>query len=260
MRVIDTSAISDTVGMPGKAGVFDHIQLAYQEILNALAFSLVGPTYLTDTAYILYGCINSGSGLDYDISAGAIFYNNEVYLVQDTAFTAAGGQVAVAAIEITQFGDSGRGDPIQFTDGISRNVLNISEIVFASGSTGSTLFDLTDCLQTSITLVNDQEASFGSSYVVKFNQDKSVFFTAASSNCTISFDFTNAIPGAVVRLKWTFSGSQTLTITGVSGQTILKESGDLGLVGTNTNLLTMLYAGKNELGNDEVSYVLSQAV
>jgi hypothetical protein len=107
-------------------------------------------------------------------------------------------------------------------------------------------------------LQNDQQADLGAAYTLTFDRDKAAFFTAASASCTLSFDFTNAIPGAVVRMKWTFGSAKTLTINVPIGATVIKDSGDLSAVASNTNLLYAIYVGKNAAGNDEVSYTLKQ--
>jgi hypothetical protein len=96
------------------------------------------------------------------------------------------------------------------------------------------------------------------SYTVDFINDKSIFFESATVNTTIHFDMTGAVPGTVITLKWTFASSLTLSIPPTTGQTILLESGDQTNVGTNINILTMLYAGINDVGNPEIRIVLSQ--
>lgn len=103
-------------------------------------------------------------------------------------------------------------------------------------------------------------ATLPASYTVNFTNDKSIFFTSTTTNVVLGFDFTNAIPGTVVTMKWTFGGSETLSIPPTAGQTIYVESGDQAEVGNNTNILTMLYAGVNEAGNYEVRLVLSQPI
>ena len=79
MRKINTSNVNNTVGMPIKSGSIDHLQLAYQEALTALANSIIGRLPDTSNCYVLYGCVNTGSGLNFIISAGAIYYNSEIY-------------------------------------------------------------------------------------------------------------------------------------------------------------------------------------
>lgn len=256
MRTLSTSNITGTAEMPIKSGTLDHLQLAYQEALTALANSIIGRLPDNANFYILYGCVNSGSGLNYIISAGAIYYNGEVFLVDATTFTATAGQVAVGNISISQYGVNA--DPVVFTNGSLYNVHNIRKIAFASGVSGSGICDLANALQVPTVLVNDQQATLPASYTVNFKQDKATFFASAPNNTTITFDFTNAVPGAVVRLKWAYGSGKTLTINTPTGSNIIRDSGNLAAVASANNLLYFIYCGKNESGNDEVSYTLKQ--
>ncbi len=49
--------------------------------------SAIGPSYTDTAVYILSGCVNSGTGLNYIISAGQIFYNGAAYNVPPTNIT-----------------------------------------------------------------------------------------------------------------------------------------------------------------------------
>lgn len=257
MKKLITTSISNTVGFPVKSGTLDFLQLAYQEALTAISKNIIGSLgYSTSTVYILYGCVNSGSGSSYIISAGAVFYNGEVYLVPAATFTVSGGDVAIATLVTLQY--STNADPVVFTDGSSKSVHNIRQVVITDGSTGSGISDFSNFKETQIVLSNEQVATLPSSYVVDFKRDKAVFFAAAPNDCTITFSLTGAVPGCVIRLKWTFGASRTLTITGGAGQAIIADGGDLGSVGGNTNLLYILYVGKNEAGDDEISYTIKQ--
>jgi hypothetical protein len=70
MRNLNTSAISSQASFKFKRGTFDHLQLAYREALDSLGRGLV-TSYLTNTAYRLWGLVNNGNTTDYNISAGA---------------------------------------------------------------------------------------------------------------------------------------------------------------------------------------------
>jgi hypothetical protein len=139
MRSLKTSDISSAVGFPVKGGTLNHLQLAYKEAIDALARSVIS-NYQPNTAYRLYGLINSGNGIDYNISAGAVFYNGEIYLVDATIFSLAVNQVAVLSIVTTYFNDPSA-DPVQFTDGNARTVHEIRKVVIGSGLSGSGIAD-----------------------------------------------------------------------------------------------------------------------
>lgn len=256
MRKLDTSAVSTTVGMPIKGGILQHLQLAYQEALTAIANNLLGAKSDSTSVFILSGCSLTGTG-PYAISAGAVYYNGEVYLADATSgITLSGGQVIVGSLVTTQYLDNA--DPVLFTDGNARNVNNITKMVFAAGTSGSGVVDFTNLKVCGLGLKSELGGTLGSSYVVKFDQDKNVDFTTASVSSTITFDFTNAVKGCVVRLKFSWGSGLTLTVTAGSGQTVVLDSGDLTKCASNTNTLYFLYVGKNAAGNDEVSYSVNQ--
>lgn len=136
MRKLDISAITGTTGMPIKSGTLNHLQLAYQEAIAAVAQGLVGAAYSSSTGYILYGCVNSGSGSSYNISAGAVFYNGEVYLTPSASFTTGGSNVAVGVITTGHYFDA-TADHVSFTDGSIKDVHVIRTMVFQAGLSGS---------------------------------------------------------------------------------------------------------------------------
>ena len=256
MKKLDTSAISNTVAMPVKSGTLDFVQQAYQEGLTGISNSLIGGKANNNLFYIFWGCQNTGSVLSFIISAGAIFFNGELFLIDATTFTAAAGQVAVGAITTTFYNTNA--DPVTFTDAISRNVHQIRKILFTAGSTGSRDVDFLNLVGAPNVLLNDQQPTLNASYVLKFTQDRAVFFASATVNSVFTFDFTNAVPGVVVRLKWTFGAGLSLTVTGGTGQTLVKDGGDPNQVSNANNLFYAVYLGKNGSGNDEVSYTLKQ--
>ena len=136
MRKLNTSAITTSIAMPAKSGTFDHIQAAYTEAVAEAVKGVVGPSYNSGTLYILNGLQNFGVLPNYNISAGSVFFNGEVYLVDAANFNVSGSQVAVANIVTTQF--SGIiADPVQFTDGINRNIHDIRKIQLSAGLAGS---------------------------------------------------------------------------------------------------------------------------
>lgn len=253
MKKLSTANISNTVAMPIKGGTLDFVQLAYQEVIDAIVKNIIGGLTSPTSYYILYGCKNTGSGSNYIIGAGAIYYNGEVYLVPAATFTAASGQVAVGTITTNYYATNA--DPVLFTDGVSRNVHQIRTINFASDVSGSGSVDLTGLINTPLTLKNEQIATMPSTYTVFFDQDRAVFFGSVPASPTITFDFTNAIPGNVLRLKFTFATALSLTVTAPSGCTVINDN-NATASGAGTYLFYCTYLGKNAAGNDEVSYIL----
>lgn len=130
MKKLDESFTTGSEGQPALAASFNHIQQSYTEIIDALMKTLKSDQ--TDPM-LMYGCVNTGSGLNYIISAGAIYYNGEIFLVDAVTFTAPGGQVAVANL-VTTFASV---DPILFKSGATHSIHQIRKVVFAAGAANS---------------------------------------------------------------------------------------------------------------------------
>lgn len=96
-------------------------------------------------------------------------------------------------------------------------------------------------------------------HAVKFDKDRSEMFSSADGGAIeITFDFTDAVPGSVARLRFAFSSTNTLTVDEPVGADVYKDDGELGLAPSHTNVMYFLYAGRNEFGRHEVSYVIKQ--
>lgn len=140
MKKLLTSNISTSVAMPIKSGSLDHLQNAVAEndydlvqaILRESGGVLVNPV-------VLYGCENSGSGSNYVISAGAIFFGNAIYRVAAATFTLGGGQVAIVDTKNT-YVTAADADPVTFTDGNTYNVHKIEAAQVKAGTSGSGAF------------------------------------------------------------------------------------------------------------------------
>ena len=135
MRKLKTSNITTTVGMPIKSGSLDHIQNAYIENFNSIIKNLIGPQYDATKCYILDGLINSTAGtLTYTLTAGSVFYQNEVFQVDAVTLTVAVGQNPNLSINTTFFSGT-NADPVTFTDSVPRNVHEIRKIALSVGTT-----------------------------------------------------------------------------------------------------------------------------
>lgn len=260
MKKVDTSFISTTAGMMGRAGVLNHLMDAYTENANSIGRLVIGPEYLANKIYVLWGCVNSGSGLSYIFSAGAVFFNGEIFPVDAVSFVSPGGQVAVGNLAST-FATSGIGDPVPFTDGSSHNVLVIRKIALASGASGSgnvtgdANSDFDSWLRVSqLKTERKLVSAFGGSQTINFRQDQCLFYTTGvtSGASTINWDFAGAIPGTVVRLKLAVAAGAAVSISTPAGSHIVQESGII--TANKTNYVYFHYVGKDESGNDEVSY------
>lgn len=142
MKKIITSDITTGIGMPIKSGTLDHLQSAYQQAIDVMCkttFALNGNgVYSTSTVYVIYGCNQTGGGSTKNLSAGAVFYNGEIYLVPASTYTISGGNVAIANI-VTSYFTGTNADPVTFTDASIHNVHEIKQIVVSAGASGSGL-------------------------------------------------------------------------------------------------------------------------
>jgi hypothetical protein len=131
MKKLITTDIVGTVKMPVMGRTLDHLQEAHQETADAICKGMhLDPTRIT----ILYGCVNTGDTTDYVISAGAVYYNGEIFMVDAATFSVVGPDTAICLIEETYQA----GDPTAFTDGSSHNVHLIRKMKIQGGSSGTT--------------------------------------------------------------------------------------------------------------------------
>lgn len=144
MKKILTNSISSGIGMPIKSGVLEHLQNAYTEITAAAIKALINRKIYDNTkVYVLYGVVNSGSNPTVNTTGGAVYFNGEVYIVDATSFTISGGEVAICQFDVSYYSAS-NADPVEFTDGVSRNVHQINKIKLLSGGTGTGVADFSD--------------------------------------------------------------------------------------------------------------------
>ena len=139
MKKLIIDSISDSAQMPIKKGTLQFLQDANYEAMQSIVLAAIGSTYDPTKVYVLYGCINSGSGNSYTITAGAVFYAGEIYLVDAASFTASGSNVGVFSIAITQY--TNNADPVTFADTTIQNVHNIRKMLISAGASGSTIGD-----------------------------------------------------------------------------------------------------------------------
>lgn len=135
MKKLDNSFITNASQQPIKKGTLQFLQEAHQETAISIFKAMVGSTYANTTPYVLFGLIDSGSGLVHNISAGAIVLFDEIFLVDAVAFTSPSGEVPVMSINITQYTTDA--DPVTFTDLSIHNVHNIRKYAITSGVSGS---------------------------------------------------------------------------------------------------------------------------
>lgn len=172
MKKIKTSDISTGAAYPPSKKGLDFLQQSYQEVLAQLAQTFVGNTPSTTIGYVLYGCVKTLiSGTNYSLTAGAIYFNGEVYAVDAIATIPI---LASPILTITTTNDP-VADPTIFTDMSSKNVHNIRKMVLSDGILNSGTLNFDDLF-----LVNDKAHAVGS-------PNEPAFQNSYTANTTVSF-------------------------------------------------------------------------
>ncbi len=113
---------------------FAHIEEAYSESLQELSKGLVA----SSASYIvLYGCVNSGDTTDYDISAGAILKDGEIFLVPAFAGAAGVGEVPVLGLVTDN-------TTLKYTDDTMQTTLVERTMAWTIADEGTGLVDYAD--------------------------------------------------------------------------------------------------------------------
>jgi hypothetical protein len=142
-RVVTTDA-SITAGQPIVAnnglGTLPFIQDSFQEAMANFVKGVLG-TYTTNDLIVLIDpliVISGGGSNTATWTAGAIFYNNEIYTIAAGTITKAGGAVFLYVISDTA---SPVLDPVNFKDGTTHSPHRVRQITISSGTTGTGIAD-----------------------------------------------------------------------------------------------------------------------
>jgi hypothetical protein len=157
MKFIRISDITSVSAAKIKSGTIDHMQSSWIEMSLSLGRSLIGEAYDSTKNYILYGCENTGAGLNYIISAGAIFTNGEIFQVAAKTFSVSGGQVAFFyGVEVPVTATNA--DPVTFTDASTHNIHIDRKGDWYGAATSGSALEFTNLVRMSssqsLTLVN----------------------------------------------------------------------------------------------------------
>jgi len=135
MKKLDLSNIVAGVRKLGATkATLEHMQEGYSEITKAILLGLLSQS---TGVSVLHGCVNNGSGSNYDITSGAVYYDSEVFEVPAFVGTAGGGQVPVLSIVTTYR----TGDPVKYSDNNTFNTHAVRTMAWAFGASGSGLVD-----------------------------------------------------------------------------------------------------------------------
>lgn len=136
MKTLDLSAVTPSVGIIPQKDTVEHITSSYLEGVASLAKSMIPTSWQTGKLVILHGCVDTGTPPTRTLSAGAVYYNGEVYQVPAASFTTTGLQIGIWTLQ-----DVNTGTESKLTDGSDVHILVNNKFVFAAGLAGSGLFD-----------------------------------------------------------------------------------------------------------------------
>lgn len=231
MKKVNLSAVTTSIGAPVKHGTIDHLQSAYTEAIESILRAAIGSEYDPTKGYILHGCEATGSDPgSRTISAGAIFFNGEVYQVPEASFTTSGSDVAVGTITTSHFTGTSA-DPVKFTDNNVRYIHDIRQIVFSADLAGSGDVNFDDLLPVYPGLP--------------------MFNLTGTGDATI----TGVYPDLNVGVKVPFAKGRTATINpGTGGST---QSVVLSPAAANTNYIVLLTLEAQTSDYDNNTVILS---
>lgn len=147
MKIIKTTDGTDpNKQQPFPAPSLKFLQDNTAEIANTLARNIISNNtqvaYSTSNIYILYGCVNSGvnayvnPGDTYNVSAGAVFVNGEIYQVDAVSGVFTAGQALYSAM----VKNNPSPDPVKFKDGSFFSVHDVRKYVITAATSGGVLF------------------------------------------------------------------------------------------------------------------------
>lgn len=139
-RILTNNIVENTRRQPFNKASLEHIQEGFIEIFTALVKNF---TENTTDYFRLHGLVDSDADpTDWDISAGAVWFDGEVYLV-DAFAGSHGSDVPVLTIDTTYRA----GDPVTFSDNNTFNVHEIKKMVITLAASGSGDVDYEDLLE-----------------------------------------------------------------------------------------------------------------
>lgn len=140
MKTIDTSNVTSSARQPLLGRSITHLNEGVMETFTSVLKNILG-NYTAGDVVILEGLVDSGTaGVNYNISAGSVYYNGEVYQVAVGSGVFA-GTVAVLTVTTTYQ----TGDPVTLSDGSTANVHKINKMVISNAASGSGTKDYLSC-------------------------------------------------------------------------------------------------------------------
>jgi len=136
MKKIDTTNITGNQKAPYIKATHDHIKESIQDTTGNIIKGLLG-SYTTGDLIVLYGCVVTANipGTS-SITAGAIYYNGEIYEVDANASLITTGSDTLVWGVVTDYRS---GDPVTWSDGVDRDLHRVDKLALSAGASGSGL-------------------------------------------------------------------------------------------------------------------------
>jgi hypothetical protein len=139
-KIITSNIVENVRRQPFNKASFEHIQEAFQEVFADL---LKGLTDNAAGVVVLHGCVDSDPDADdYDISAGAVLYNGEVFQVDAFVGSDASDVPVLSLVETYR-----AGDPVTFSDNNNYNVHQIRKLQWSMATAGSGIADFDELVR-----------------------------------------------------------------------------------------------------------------
>ena len=137
MRKIEITNITGSQKAPFLKETFNQYTQNYLDISSAVIKGMLD-TYTTNDVVILWGCVVTANipGTS-EVTAGAIYYNGEIYQVDANASISSPSNTLVWNTVTTY----ASGDPVDWSDGTPRNLHSIVKFVLSNAGTGTGIAD-----------------------------------------------------------------------------------------------------------------------
>lgn len=132
MKKIDESAINSQTGMLSPSGVLQHLQNAYTDLFGYLGAIIASNSGINGTGLFII------DGVSPVLASGTLTFNNGLIYYSGELFYIASGSVSISTTSVftiqNNFFTGANADPVLFTDGTSRNVLQIRTMTIRDAS------------------------------------------------------------------------------------------------------------------------------
>lgn len=139
-KIITTDILDPSIQQPFTGNSLDFLQNASIETFLSLPAFASRSAFNSGNPVVLYGCQRQDLGAgNYKFYTGYVYYSGEIYAFDGINSIAIAG---TAQFKITVTNDA-TADPVEFTDGISRNVHNVRKLTMTDGAGD---FNYSSCL------------------------------------------------------------------------------------------------------------------